>query len=65
MTTVPRDDEKRRAGGAIRVPFVRRCQLEFRPEGTASAFMVNINVLGAYVAHDAMLCVGTCKSIND
>ena len=58
MTTVPRDEEKRRAGGAIRVPFVRRCELEFRPEGTANAFMVNINVLGAYVAHDAMPPLG-------
>jgi Tfp pilus assembly protein PilZ len=58
MTTVPRDKEKRRAGGAIRVPFVRRCQLEFRPKGTASAFIVNINVLGAYVAHDVMPPLG-------
>lgn len=58
MTTVPRDKEKRRAGGAIRVPFVRRCQLEFRPEGTASAFIVNINVLGAYVAHEEMPPLG-------
>ena len=58
MTTVPRDKEKRRAGGAIRVPFVRRCQLEFRPEGTASAFIVNINVLGAYVAHEVMPPLG-------
>jgi hypothetical protein len=58
MTTVPRDKEKRRAGGAIRVPFVRRCQLEFRPEGTASAFIVNINVLGAYLAHEVMPPLG-------
>jgi Tfp pilus assembly protein PilZ len=55
---VPRSDEKRRAGGAIRVPFVRRCQLEY-PDGQAdSAFIVNINVLGAYVAHEVMPALG-------
>ena len=26
---VPKSDEKRRAGGAIRVPFVRRCQIDY------------------------------------
>ena len=56
--TVPKDAEKRRAGGAIRVPFVRRCQLEFQGGTSASAFLVNINVLGAYVAHDAMPPLG-------
>jgi Tfp pilus assembly protein PilZ len=34
------------------VPFIRRCEL-FRSDGSSfSAFMVNINVLGAYVALD-------------
>jgi len=43
---------ERRAGGALRVPFVRRCSIEFEEGETASAFIVNINVLGAYVALD-------------
>jgi Tfp pilus assembly protein PilZ len=53
-----RGEEKRRAGGAIRVPFVRRCRVEFEGGGTDSAFIVNINVLGAYVAHDTMPPLG-------
>jgi len=54
---VPRGAEKRRAGGAIRVPFVRRCQID--SEGRSdSAFIVNINVLGAYVTHNAILPLG-------
>jgi Tfp pilus assembly protein PilZ len=56
--TVPRSEEKRRAGGAIRVPFVRRCHIEFAGGGMDSAFIVNINVLGAYVAHDVMPPLG-------
>ncbi|HEX9189936.1 MAG TPA: PilZ domain-containing protein [Vicinamibacteria bacterium] len=55
---VPSTEEKRRAGGAIRVPFVRRCQLDFPGGRTESAFIVNINVLGAYVAHEAMPQLG-------
>ena len=55
---VPRDEEKRRAGGAIRVPFVRRCQIDYTGGQTDSAFIVNINVLGAYVAHENMPALG-------
>ena len=55
---VPRNDDKRRAGGAIRVPFVRRCQIEHDGGGTDSAFIVNINVLGIYVADDRMPPLG-------
>ena len=55
---VSSNQEKRRAGGAIRVPFVRRCQLDFPGGKTDSAFIVNINVLGAYVALDAMPPLG-------
>jgi Tfp pilus assembly protein PilZ len=54
----PRNEEKRRAGGAIRVPFVRRCHLDFAGGQTDSAFIVNINVLGAYVAHEVMPPLG-------
>ncbi len=56
--TVPKDKNKRRAGGAIRVPFVRRCRIEFGDESSASAFIVNINVLGIYLAHDVMPPLG-------
>src|SRR5574340_1147449 len=51
-------DEKRRAGGAIRVPFVRRCQLDYAGGGSHSAFIVNINLLGAYVAQDESPALG-------
>jgi Tfp pilus assembly protein PilZ len=51
-------DEKRRAGGAIRVPFVRRCQIDYTGGPSDSAFIVNLNVLGAYVAHDAIPALG-------
>ena len=54
----PSKDEKRRAGGAIRVPFVRRCQLDYPGGLSESAFIVNINVLGAYVANDVMPPLG-------
>jgi Tfp pilus assembly protein PilZ len=40
---------ERRSSGLIRVPFVRRCRLEF-PNRTLVGFAVNINILGAYVA---------------
>jgi uncharacterized protein (TIGR02266 family) len=56
--SVPTDDEKRRAGGAIRVPFVRRCRIDYSDGQTLSAFIVNINVLGAYVAHETMPPLG-------
>jgi len=43
---------ERRSSGLIRVPFVRRCRLEFQ-DRTLIGFAVNINVLGAYVAAEA------------
>lgn len=46
------DAAPRRSSGLLRVPFIRRCDLA-RPDGSSfSAFIVNINVLGAYVARD-------------
>jgi hypothetical protein len=36
----------------VRVPFVRRCRLEFADGRIGTAFLVNINVNGAYVARD-------------
>ena len=35
-----------------RVPFVRRCELTFRDGRRGHALIVNINTVGAYVAHD-------------
>lgn len=43
---------ERRSSGLLRVPFVRRCSLSYEDGRTSSAFIVNINVLGAYVARD-------------
>src|SRR5687768_1030638 len=40
--------------GLLRVPFVRRCDLTFSEGRTESAFIVNINVLGAYIAMDEL-----------
>jgi Tfp pilus assembly protein PilZ len=60
----PRGEEKRRAGGAIRVPFVRRCRVDYNGEDGVTAFIVNINVLGAYVALDTIPALGrevTCR----
>jgi len=39
----------RRAGGLLRVPFVRRCQIQYDDGIAADGFIVNINVRGAYV----------------
>ena len=58
MSDPSRPAEKRRAGGAIRVPFVRRCRLEYGGRVDEGSFIVNINVLGVYVAQDVMLPLG-------
>jgi len=50
--------QERRSSGALRVPFVRRCSLEFDGSPSLDAFIVNINVLGAYVAVDEMPRLG-------
>jgi Tfp pilus assembly protein PilZ len=42
----------RRASGLLRVPFVRACTLAVDGGSETSAFIVNINVLGAYVSSD-------------
>lgn len=38
--------------GEGRVPFVRRCALSFVDGRQGQALIVNINTVGAYVAHD-------------
>jgi Tfp pilus assembly protein PilZ len=57
-------EEKRRAGGAIRVPFVRRCELSLPGGAAESAFIVNINAHGAYDAHDAIPPLGEPVSFS-
>jgi len=44
--------EHRRSTGLLRIPFVRRCHVAFESGGEISAFIVNINVLGAYIAYE-------------
>jgi Tfp pilus assembly protein PilZ len=42
----------------LRVPFVRLCALEFDAGRKASAFIANINILGAYLAWDEWPAIG-------
>jgi hypothetical protein len=51
-TPPPGSGAERRSSGLLRVPFIRRCSLSYDDGRTSSAFIVNINVLGAYVARD-------------
>jgi hypothetical protein len=48
----------------LRVPFVRRCRLDFDDGASEAAFTVNINVLGAYLARDAMPRLGQAVTIT-
>lgn len=50
MTPPPGPVPERRLQG--RVPFVRRCTLTFLDGRQVRALIVNINMVGAYVAHD-------------
>ena len=49
---------ERRTSGLLRVPFIRRCVLAISDRGPISAFLVNINVLGAYIARDELPSLG-------
>jgi hypothetical protein len=51
-TPPPGPRTERRSSGLLRVPFIRRCNLRYDDGRSSSAFIVNINVLGAYVARD-------------
>jgi Tfp pilus assembly protein PilZ len=42
----------------FRVPFVRRCRIEFSDGRARSVFIANINEFGAYVADDEMPLLG-------
>jgi hypothetical protein len=50
--------EQRRSSGLLRIPFVQRCQLGFEGGRQATAFLVNINVLGAYIAFEEQPFMG-------
>jgi Tfp pilus assembly protein PilZ len=49
---------ERRSTGLLRVPFIRRCSLHFAEPPVGSAFLVNLNVLGSYIARDDMPRLG-------
>jgi hypothetical protein len=40
--------------GLVRVPFVRRCRLTFKDGSEREAFLVNLNVLGAYILDETL-----------
>ena len=42
----------------LRVPFVRLCAFSFGDSRERSAFIVNVNVLGAYLAWEEAVAVG-------
>jgi hypothetical protein len=48
----------RRSSSFIRIPFIRRCMLDFGAGRSNFAFLVNLNVLGAYVAQDEQPVLG-------
>jgi len=63
VATPPEDPRtERRSSGLLRVPFIRRCNLRYDDGRTSSAFIVNINVLGAYVARDDVPLAAPAKS---
>lgn len=49
---------ERRSTAMLRVPFVRLCALQFDAGRAASAFIANINLLGAYLAWDEWPAIG-------
>jgi hypothetical protein len=55
---------ERRTRGLIRVPFVRRCVLDFGDGGSDEGFTVNLNVLGAYIARDALAESGRALTVT-
>lgn len=48
----------RRISGLLRIPFIQRCSLEFDDGHSSVAFMVNINLQGAYLAEDHLPRLG-------
>ena len=62
MTVSGSEIKDRRSTGLLRVPFVRRCSLELADGTMTDGFIVNINVLGAYISPARMLSVGETVS---
>jgi Tfp pilus assembly protein PilZ len=50
--------DERRAPGLQRVPLVQRCRVELDSGEGRSAFLVNISLIGAYVAEDEQPALG-------
>lgn len=55
---------ERRSSGLLRVPFVRLGSLRFDDGRSASAFLVNLNILGAYLAWDEAAQVGQAVELR-
>ena len=49
---------ERRSTGLLRVPFIVRCALQFDGAPLGHAYLVNINILGSYVARDDLPHLG-------
>jgi hypothetical protein len=47
----------------VRVPFVRRCRLEYDDGRGGTAFLVNLNDSGAYVARDDLRPAGAAEAL--
>jgi Tfp pilus assembly protein PilZ len=48
----------------LRIPFVRRCTLAFDDGVSASAFLVNINLRGVYIASDDLPRLGQAVGLR-
>jgi Tfp pilus assembly protein PilZ len=55
---------ERRSTGLLRVPFIRRCSLHFAGAPVGHAFLVNLNVLGTYIARDDMPHLGEQVTVH-
>lgn len=58
MSAADSDALAGRSGTPLRIPFVRRCQLAYPTGRESEAFLVNLSVVGAYVACDDRPDVG-------
>ena len=53
-----------RSTGLLRVPFIRRCDVDLGDGAPFTTYIVNINVLGAYVARDGLPPMGAALSFR-
>ena len=56
--------ERRSTPGLLRVPFIVRCALHLGGADLGSAYLVNINILGSYVARDDLPHLGDVLSVR-